>query len=384
VKFVVVAAAALAATPAPWKHVTAPGAGRVGAVRSADGVLHVAWRNGGDLFHTAIRASGKVGATAPIATAEGTDPAIVAVPGGLRVFWGDPGQQLDTAFSADGGASWQLTPVVQAAAENVSATATLQAWAGPLGTFVHAGLDASTPSVSYGPGGADPELATDAGGRTMLTNGAVVQGVNPDGSPDGAPMTMPGAGATRTPIVARAKSGGFYVAYAVGDDVRVWNVGSANTLDLGSGRTPSLAADAQGRIWAVWAQGAHVFAARSDRDVTEFGASVDAGAARDATALDASATGSALDVLAQFAGATSVTRVLPGLTLQARRHVNQVTFSVTDAGDPRRGARVRAAGRAGKTDRNGRVTLTLRTGATAIATLRGYTRATLKVKAPVR
>ena len=66
--------------------------------------------------------------------------------------------------------------------------------------------------------------------------------MNANGSPAGPATTMPGSqvmqgGGTvsKTPIVARAKSGGFYVGYALGyptaNRVRVWRVGaSAATL----------------------------------------------------------------------------------------------------------------------------------------------------------
>ena len=79
---------------------------------------------------------------------------------------------------------------------------------------------------------------------------------------------------------------------------------------------------------------------------------------------------------------TYTTRVLPGLTLLAKRSKDRVTFSVTDAGVPVKGAKVKAGSGSGKTDSNGRVTLTLKSKATAVATASGYTSATLKVKAP--
>ena len=162
-------AAALASSAAPaaqaagWKHRHRPQRrehrpGR--AVRTADGVLHVAWHKDGDLFHTRSRPDGKVGATTPIQSgwASMSDPALTAVPGGLRAFWGgirttDPtetNQDLNTAFSTDGGATWALqtgsvVPLgAQAYGSDTSATTlpngtTLQSWSGTLGTWVHAG-----------------------------------------------------------------------------------------------------------------------------------------------------------------------------------------------------------------------------------------------------
>ena len=436
------AALTLALTPAAraatWQQVTASGGAsidQVGHVRTADGVLHVVWHKDGDLQHTAILANGRVGATTPVQTGwtGHEDAAIVTVPGGLRVFWGairstdtnDPNQDLNTAFSSDGGASWQLTPGsiiprgAQAYGSDATATTlpngtTLQAWAGTLGTWVHSGLDPAAPNVNYqealGSYGYYPGLASAANGQAMMAwfssaeghRGVLAQGVNADGSPAGAVLTMPGSEVmvgggtvTRTPIAARAKNGGFYVGYGLGypssDQARVWRVGAAKTtlLDRTASSTQvTVAADPKGRIWAVWTDGTfgspHVLAARSNRDASVFGQPVDLGAVKDANqtySVDANATGTALDVLALFGigttsgGSTYVTRTLPGLTLKAARG----TFTVTDAGEPVKGARVKIAGRSGKTDAKGRVKLGVRRG-TATASAPGYEHAKLKLK----
>jgi hypothetical protein len=428
-----------------WKQVTASGGSsieQVSYVRTPDGVLHVAWHKGGDLVHTAILANGKVGASSPMQTgwASVADPAIVAVPGGLRAFWGgirttdagETNQEMNTAFSPDLGASWQLQPgsVVppgaQSYASDVSAStlpngSTLQAFAGTLGTWVHAGLDPATPNTDYqaplGNYGYNPGLATDSAGATTMAwfsnatghTGVFAQPVTASGTAGGPVATMPGtqnmSGSeqlSRTPVVARPKAGGFYVAYAVGyptaNKIRVWKVGSGSATLVAStanGSMATIAADSKGRLWAVWREGQfdsiHVMAARSDKAGRTFGAPVDAGAVKNAAtayALDASATATSLDILALFGvgtepgGATYTTRVLPGLTLLAKRSKDRVTFSVSDAGDPVKGATVKAGSRLGKTDSNGRVTLTLKTKATALATASGYTPAKVKVKAP--
>ena len=129
------------ADAATWQQVTPSGGANideVSHVRTADGVLHVAFKKDGDVVHTAIAPNGKVGASTPIQSgwASTSDPAIVSVPGGLRVFWGgirttdanDPNTDFNTAFSSDGGVSWQLTPGsivplgAQAYASDASAT----------------------------------------------------------------------------------------------------------------------------------------------------------------------------------------------------------------------------------------------------------------------
>ena len=434
--------AAPTADAAPWRQVTASGGGaidQVGLVRTSDGVLHVAWHKDGDLFHTAIARNGRLGATSPIQSGwtGHMDAALTAVPGGIRAVWGairstdssDPNRDLNTALSTDGGASWQLTPGsiipvgAQAYGSDASATTlpdgtVLQAWAGTLGTWVHSGLDPAMPNVDYqaplGTYGYGPGLASDAGGRAMMAwfsssagrRGVIAQGVNADGTAAGPALTMPGShvmegGGTvsKTPIVARTKGSGFYVAYALGyptaNQVRVWRVGASTAMLLdrtAANSQVTLAADPKGRIWAVWSDGTfgetHVLAARSNPEATRFGAAVDAGAVRDAHStysVDASATASALDILALFGtgtssgGATYATRIEPGLTLKARKRKGRVTFTVTDAGDPVRGATVRLAGRSAKTSRKGRATLELESGR-ATASAPGYATARLRVR----
>jgi hypothetical protein len=441
-------AIALTATPAAhaagWKQVTASGGSnidQVSPVRTADGVLHVAWKKDGDLFHTAIGPDGKIRTTSPIVTgwASTSDPALTAVGGGLRAIWGgirstettDPNQDLNTALSTDGGATWALQPGTiipigaQAYASDTSATTlpngtVLASWFGTAGTWVHAGIDPATPNFNFqaplGGYGNDPGIAADRSGSAMLAwfsgepgpAGILAQGVNGDGSPAGSPQTMPGTtvmvggpSLSRTPIVARPKNGGYYIVHGVGyptaSKVRVWRVGSTSTTLLDTVRSSpdtAVAADAKGRLWAVWTDNEfgdeHVIAARSNRAATRFGQPVDVGAVKKAHStysVDASAVSSGLDVLAVFGvndestAATYLTRILPGLTLTAKKQSGgKVTFTVTDAGDPVKGATVKAGGKSDKTDAKGRAVLTLKGKPAAQATATGYTPATLKLK----
>jgi len=454
VAVLVAACAASSASAAPWKRVTTPdGAStdQVGLARTGDGVLHLAWShptgpNAEDLNHTVITRSGRIGATTPIQIGWTgfTNAALVVDPGGLRAFWGgfrstdsaDPQRETSTALSPDGGASWALQPgsVVPGGAQsygsNLAATVrpdgtTLQAFAGTLGTWVHSGLSPATPNHDYqaplGPYGYDPDLATDASGRTVMAwysnasghLGVQAQDVNPDGSPVGAASTMPSTGDMqvgmlgRTPLAARA-GGGFYVAYPTGypasNQVRVWRIGAGSAPRVarvqGSG-TPAvaIAAAGDGRLWVLWTKGfgdPDVLARRSNRGATTFGAVVNAGHPRDAMQaykLDGSAAGGALDVLGNFnigttaSAVTSHRRILPGLTLRAsperlrRGAPTVVRFTVLDAGAPVRGARVRAGGKSGTTDGRGRVTLSLksRRPVRARATRTGYTAATQRL-----
>ena len=453
-----VAIALCAASPAQaarWKLVTTPDQGstdQVGLVRTGDGVLHLAWHhrtgpNTEDLLHTGIARNGTIGATTPIQTGWTgfQNPALVVDPAGLRLFVGgirstdpsDPQDEMSTLLSTDGGASWQLQPgnVVpdggQAYGSPVAATVlgngtTLQAWAGTLGTWVHAGLSPVTPNHDFqaplGTYGYDVNLATDASGRTVLgwySNaaghlGVLAQDVAADGSPVGSAVTMPGTSNMqvgmlgRTPMAARP-GGSVYMAYPTGypamNRVRVWRVGSGSAPVVarvgGGSPAATLAAASDGRLWVVWVAnrgGApHVLARRSNRTATRFGATVDAGRPKGSAAaykLGASPAGGALDVLANFnigtepRSATYHRRILPGLTLSARPRrlrrgrTQDVRFVVSDAGDPVRGARVRAGGASGTTGQGGGVTLRLPGRAvTARATKRGYTAAQRRLRA---
>jgi len=449
----VAACAAPSASAAPWKRVTTPdGAStdQVGLARTADGVLHLAWShptgpNTEDLNHTVIARAGRIGATTPIQSGWTgfTNAALVVDPGGLRAFWGgfrttdtsDPQRETNTALSADGGASWVLQPGqvnpdgAQSYGSDTAATArsdgsTLQAFAGTLGTWVHAGLSPATPNHDYqaplGQYGYDPNLATDANGRTVLAwysnadghLGVFAQDVSADGTPVGGAIRMPGTSDMqvgmlgRTPLAARS-GGGLYVAYPTGyptsNRIRVWRIGAGNAPVVGrvASGSPAVAIAATGdtRLWILWTKGfgdPDVLARRSNRGATKFGAVVNAGHPRDAAQaykLDASAVGGALDVLGNFnigtssTAVTSYRRILPGLTLTARpQRVRRgertaVRFTVRDAGAPVKGAKVRVGGESATTDSRGRVTLSLtsRRAVTARATHPGYVAASKRL-----
>ena len=447
-----VLAAAPTATAAPWRRVTSEdgsGIDQVGLARTGDGVLHLAWQhatgpNTGDLLHTVISRQGRIGATNPIQSGWTgfSNPALVVDPGGLRAFWGgfrttdssDPQREINTALSPDGGASWALQPGQvnpgggQSYAGPIVATVrpdgtSLQAWAGTLGTWVHAGLSPATPNHNYMEGkqyGFDPNLVADSAGRVVMAwysndesqYGVLAQQVGAGGEPVGAPQAMPGTGDMyigmqgRTPLVARP-GGGVYVAYPAPqaqNQVRVWRVGAGNApivaRKTGSGPVTVAAAD-DGRLWAIWDDrgsiDASIHARRSNRGATKWGAEITAGRPRgtlQAYRLDGSAVGGAVDVLGVFNigtttnAATFHRRLQPGLSLSAspsrvrRGRTTEVRFTVRDAGDAVRGARVSAGGKSGTTDGGGRVELDLPGRAvTATATKSGYAKDTLRIKA---
>jgi hypothetical protein len=241
----------------------------------------------------------------------------------------------------------------------------------------------------------------------------LAQDVADDGSPVGSAATMPGTSDMqvgmlgRTPLAARA-GGGFYTAYATGyptqNRVRVWRVGASNAPVIaklaGNADPVALAAVPDGRLWLVWtdtSSGApQVLAARSNKKATRFGKAVNAGRAGKAEAayrLDASAApGGGVDLLGNFndgvssMSATYHRRVLPGLALAAspaklrKGRTTTVRFTVRDAGDPVKGAKVKAGGKSGTTDSKGRVELDLPGKAvTATAAHGGYVKASKRL-----
>jgi hypothetical protein len=446
---IVLAAAVLALAAAPtaqaatWKPLTSAGGANIDQVallRTGDGVLHVVWHkptgpNTVDLLHTAFGASGKIGATTPVQSGWATigNAGLTAIPGGgIRAFWGgirttdssETNQDENMAVSADGGASWALTPgsVVQrgtqAYGSSVSATTRpdgtpMIAYAGTLGTWVHAGADATLGNFNLqaplGNYGYDPNIASDSSGTVVAwySNatghlGPHAQNVNTDGSPVGSAVQMPGTAnmnvgmLSRTPLAARA-GGGFYVAYPTGyptqSSIRVWKVGATKTTLLDRTAQNSLAAisaDSSGRLWVAWKDGTRVLASRSNKTATKWGAIVDAGQPKNAGSLyilDASATpGGGVDLFGNYGiGANPTTstfyaRVSPGLTLTAKKSGSGYSFTVTDAGSPVKGAKVKGAGKSDTTDSKGHASLDVRRKTTVTASASGYTTASVKLK----
>lgn len=322
--------------------------------RTPDTTVHVAWVRDGQLTYSAPGA----GFTVPIAAAADA-PALVAFGDELRAFSGNV-----TAVSVDGGASWQVGANSASGAVSAAALAdggSLVAW--EAGGRVKAG------SVDYGPG-AFPAVAADAtvawfadGVRVRSAGGEAVAMPDTADLPAGRPSLVSVAG--RTVVAFRDQ---------------VWVVGARSTLPLEGATVSGVAADARGRVWVTWTDGARVYAARSDRDVSQLGEPVDLGALP-ATRVQVSATNTAAHVLAAANGVSYLRRTLPGLALDERHRREIFTFSVTDAGEPVRGAVVKVGGRSGKTDRNGRVTLRVsKRKATVTATLKGYEKARLTLK----
>jgi hypothetical protein len=133
-----------------------------------------------------------------------------------------------------------------------------------------------------------------------------------------------------------------------------------------------------------------VLASRSNKTATKWGAIVDAGRPKNAGGLyivDASATpGGGVDLFGNYGIGTNPTtstfyaRINPGLTLTAKKSGSGYAFTVTDAGSPVKGAKVKGAGKSDTTDSKGRAQLSVRRKTTVTASASGYTSASVKLK----
>jgi hypothetical protein len=297
------------------------------------------------------------------------------------------------------------------------------------------GLAASMPNANFQQGlgdfGYEPGIAFDrASGQLVVawySNGTGHTGIYADGidqstgQPTGTPALMPGTSdilagpySGRTPIAARA-GGGLFVAYSNGypahTQLLLWRVGAGASTVLEHSSTEvnsvGVAADPSGRLWVFWSTTPSttdtpiVFARRSNPSATAWGATVavkpPAGASTSWNLVGDGQAGR-LDLLGSFSlgtsstAATWATQVLPGLTLSAApsllhagaKHATAVTFTVTDAGQPVKGAVVHVGHAHGSTNAKGKVALKLRpfkhrTSLTASVSDNGYVGASLRL-----
>jgi len=411
----VVSAAAATEDPAMrWSRVASGGmtsSEQVGLARTADGVLHVAWRRGqgndNELLHTAVSQSGKIAAPQAIVTgwADVGSPALVARANQLSLFFpgtpttttGEPRNGLDLATSANAGRTWTVAPAAvyttdfagarTPSAVNVGSTF-LQAWYATRETVVHAGLDPNVPAErGYGARGTNQALAA-AGSKAYVAwcdVGVWVQPVDPaSGKPGGAAARMPGTAAGggfcpaehRVQLVARA--GQFHVAAedATRRAVLVWRVGAGNPARVAAGPSfkqhiAGASATGDSRLWVGWhdASSGKLSFRRSNPAGTVWGAvvSIAAPAGQSAYGLDLNAQRDRADaILRTKASSNEVSlfhsQVFPGLTVRATSSEGKATVRVTDAGDPVSGATLRIGGRSLTTDKRGVVLVELAAG----------------------
>ena len=230
--------------------------------------------------------------------------------------------------------------------------------------------------------GNDPNLVTDAAGRSLMAwyssapsrLGVQAQEVAAAGAPVGAPLTMPGTGGMtigmqgRTPLVARA-GGGVYVAYPAPqaqNQVRVWRVGAGNAPIVArkrGGGPVTIAAAGDGRLWAVWDDRGSVDAhdprapLQPGRDAVGRGGRRPAaraarcrptGSTRARPAARSTCSASSTSARARTRARSTAAAARPdaeAARAQLRRgRRTTVTFTVRDAGDAVKGAKVKAGG----------------------------------------
>lgn len=431
-----VPATALAGPPGTWTRITdtdGVNIDEVGYTRTADNTLHAFWQRklaplSQAIMHTPITAAGAVGAgdvvvTGVVAT---DDPDAVVTPDGrVRVFFMGLGKTLAEGgvVAANGsglGGDWVRDGVrVSSTTSAVGPVGgTLTGSGQPVFTYalafhlgVHTGLDATVPDTEVQPDGQccdyNPDLATDQStGQTTLAwfsnvtgrTGTWARTVVPSIT---APVRAPGSAKAdqavgpdqRTAIVARA-GGGLYLAYCGGyptcTKALLWRLGTPGAKVAGSGSRVEDVHVAQGpggRLWVTWHNGQKLFSRRSNKAATGFGPVVPLRPpAKTSSVWKLTGDGSAgpLDLFTSVTTpgslATWHTQVRPPLSLLTKKGATKVTFTVTDAGDPVPGAKVKFGGAILITNTKGKAKAPRpKTTRKATATKPGYRAATTVV-----
>lgn len=435
------ATAAQAGPPGKWTQVAGPVGitTEPGLARTADGTLHLTWPTegglGGTVNHSAISSNAKTvsGPNPVFSYTDGLNKrmALVAVPGGLRAFFAglvgtesNPLQgRLATATSSDG-VSWTMQADSASnntdskssvyAGDGISAALGLDgvftsAW-GSAGAGYHFGLSSADPDMRY-PGDAGtsiyaPGLGVDAitgevvlawqyiGGPTGIAYQTIRPAVGAQTEPPGGKNA---ATSTRSAITGRIGAPGVYLAYLKGtnqfmSDPALVRTGSGSVITFNKARGAQrlgIAAAPGGRLWVFWTLKGKITAVRSNTTVTKFGARVTIKPPKGTDVIyNLAGEGSIgpLDLIALISKSTSTNewhqRIMPALTLKAKSASGKIKFTVTDAGDPVKGAKVKAGGKSKKTNAAGRATIKLSAGRyKAKATKTGYTSAKVTARA---
>ncbi len=455
---------AWAGGPGVWTRLgtTDAASASFGALRTADGNLHLVWlaKRASDSTQSygtsTVSVSGQLLATGTALSGWATlapDPRLVPDGSGLRlIFNGNTGPptgcyergEIFTETSTDGSA-WNLVTgsLDQATAGTGNIAATLApdrstpvaVFAG--GHLFHVGVDPNCPASSpdgtipptTGSAQSNPAAVTDtvtgavyvASYEAFVNQGYYVAQILPTQGPG---IEAPGSGTTAAqnnqplePVALAARiGGGVYMAYCVAnsrepcDHIDLWKVGSSNVMVVpGSrhvhGARVALAADTLGNMSVAWLNSANgvnvIHSVRTNPAVTKWGVVRSTSPpASTSSVVDLQAEGSSarLDLLVTDELSTPglpiglfQTQILPGLSLTAssasfsHQRSKSVTFAVTDAGQPIRGAVVRCLGKRGSTNRAGKVKLKFRKGAAkgrhrCTAVHAGYAVGTLTIK----
>ncbi len=358
--------------------------------------------NSTGLMHTSIRPSGTVRSQNLVEQGwVGMDytPALVRSSVGLRVLFAGTedttlgnfynGNRIYTETSDDTGAEWTLSAQ---AASNLNDDATSTTGTGgttladgtPLVAFTHG----DTLTWHRGTSDVQADGSYTAPSGTSMYNATVVRSgdtawagwfsVGQDGQSTGTfaeqidptplpftPLRAPGSSNgtsvvhpdSRVALAARAGVG-VYEAYCVGyptcSSLRLWKVGTSQfvTVPHSKGATRvAISPGPSGRLWIAWSDGAQkIHAVRTSRSGMTMGAVRNVGQAngvKEVNSLSIEGSNGRGDIVVNVFGVLMHTQVFPGLTLHAsprRWHHGsrqRVDFTVTDARDAVRGARVK-------------------------------------------
>jgi hypothetical protein len=277
----------------------------------------------------------------------------------------------------------------------------------------HAGLDSNQSDLDLLPDtkccGYWPDVAFEANGNGYVAwysnvegeVGTYVQQVTPTlGTkqlvPESSTAGKAIAPSQRTPIVART-GGGVYVAYCSGYPtcmrVLVWKVGSTTPTEIATGtdiESVTMSATPDGRLWVLWedASASSLYASPTDDTAAEPGAPVPFAAPAGTDTvwhLTGAATDATVDVLASVTVRTPTaselatwhTQVLPGLAVAVKSTKGRAAYTVTDAGEPVAGAKIKAGRKTLTTDKVGKATGT-KAPAEVVVSKTGYATTTVE------
>ena len=201
------------------------------------------------------------------------------------------------------------------------------------------------------------------------------------------------------PLVSRA-DGSTFVAYCIGtymcERLVVWQVGTSRVVDVPGGKGATAVAmdvTASGRLWVAYVNGDEVHAVRSGSTGLDFGAVTEAGRPSGSTDLyriEVDATDDYADVLVNDGKRISHHRIEPSLELKASPakwdgdKAVVVRFKVTEGADGVARVKVRAGGKACRTNAAGKCKIRFaprKPGKLTVkASKRGYVPERLKLK----
>lgn len=434
---VVLISAARGGSPGTWTRVTDTNGlniDQVGLGRTGDGVLHVVWPQRlvtqSRIWHRPISRTGSVGGATPAGRSwDAVDnPDLVGLPNGsLRVFFAGLGSTfaeggIQSASAPASGAAWtsqgSRVSASVGAGGPVGATVLADgtpifAWASGTSLYVHTGLSPADPDLDVGPSPRCcfylPDVERDrASGQVVLAfhslasgePGIFVQTIRPAlAAKRLVPSSLTNgnfvASDQRTPLVARS-AGGLYVAFCSGyptcRSVRLWKVGSGAPRTVANGATiedVNASPAPEGRIWVMWQSSSkkRLYARRSNRAATRFGPVTVIKPPSGTTSIwKVGGEGSlgTLDLLVSVSTSNSLatwhTQVRPRLSLGCKGG-KIVSCTVTDAGDPVAGAKVKIGGKNLISNAQGKIAANVAPGLlTVVASKGGYKGASTRVR----